>query len=324
MTPAQQVRFAVARLQSAGVAVRYVKGWDDLRIAGRGTFAPRFTMLHHTAGTSSLAYMTRPNGEWGPVRLAHFLVNRDGSVDVCAAVKTYHAGRGGPKWGVAAGGMNGYAWGIEIEDLGRGLTMTDAQIASAAMLAGGLNDAMGRRDVDATIQHREWNPSGKTDTRYPTTFWLDRIAEERKKVSTTVVASKVGPTLKHSGKVGSSSPMYKTPLAKPVTVTGGQEYTAAVLDLPAGRYICTFQVRMPKGVGAAEAELVRLGWPGLTKEDSTGHNPVPAASRMFGVWRRWRTPIEHSMDGGGKVAFRIVLPAGSHPMRFVCKATRIA
>lgn len=118
--------------------------------------------------------------------------------------------------------------------------------------------------------------------------------------------------------------MHKTPLGKPVKVKGGTWYTVAVFDTPkGGKFHHTLQVRMPAGVGAAEVELVRLGWPGLAEEDSTGHNPVPAAVKMFGTWRRWRTPIQHPIDGGGKVAHRILMPAGVHTMRFVAKATRV-
>lgn len=171
MTPEQQVRQAVAKLPN----VRFEKGWNDPRIAGRGTWAPRFVMLHHTAGTKSLGTLTRT--AWPPVRGAHFLIDRDGLVRVLSSSKAYHAGKGGPRFGVAAGMMNAYAWGIEIEDLGKGQTMTPAQIDSAAALTAGLLDAMGA-DLDAVIQHKEWNPRSKVDTRYSTSFWRDKVAAE--------------------------------------------------------------------------------------------------------------------------------------------------
>lgn len=143
-----------------------------------------------------------------------------------------------------------------------------------------------------------------------------------------MVASKPGPTVKHSGKIGSSTPYYKTPVTKPVTVIGnGKPHVAAVLDLPEGRYLCAFQVRMPAGAGDAEAQIVRLNFPGLAARDSTGHNPVPRAVKLFDKWWRWRSPIEHSISvpkGGGKVSFEIVMPPGTHKMRYVCKATRVA
>jgi hypothetical protein len=120
--------------------------------------------------------------------------------------------------------------------------------------------------------------------------------------------------------------MHKTPVIAPVTVVGDRWYTAAVINIPkGGEYALTLQVRMPGGVGEAESELVRLNWPGLAKQDSTGHNQVDAANKMAGVWRRWRTPIQgHTIAGGGPVAFQILMPPGNHKQRFVAKATRVA
>lgn len=310
MTPEQQVRAAVAHLPK----VKYVPRWDSDSIAGKGSFTPRFVMLHHTAGTSSLAYMTRSNGEWGPVRLAHFLIDRDGTVHVCAAVKTYHAGAGGPRWGVAAGAMNAYAWGIEIEDLGRSQTMTEAQIESAAVLTAGLIDAMGVTDANV-IQHKEWNPSGKTDTRYSTEFWRDRVAAARKKVE---VATIKVPTFHPGG------PEYKTPLADPVTVVGSKSgYVVARTTLGDGLFLLTLQTRMPKDVTvAAEMEFVRIGW-GTSATDETGHHQIAPATLLYDEWHRWRT-VNHAIHGGGPVDYKIYMPPGTYAMRFVAKAERIA
>lgn len=320
MTPEQQLRAALGWLPKT-TRIVFEKDWNSPRIAGRGTWAPKFVMLHHTAGTASLKPLL--NTAWPPVRGAHFLVDRDGTVRVLAAGKAYHAGKGGPRFGIDAGMMNGYAWGIEIEDLGKSQTMTDAQIDSAARLSRGLLEAMGR-DLDALIQHREWNPAGKVDTRYPSAFWRDRVTAVTKPQE---VANMSTPTIGRplaKWPVGKSL-MHKTPVSKPVTVDGGTWHTVAIINTPAGgKFHHTLQVRMPANVGDAEVELVRLGWPGLGKEDSTGHNTVPAAVKMFGAWRRWRTPIQHPIDGGGPVAYRILMPAGAHAMRFVAKATRIA
>ncbi len=123
-------------------------------------------------------------------------------------------------------------------------------------------------------------------------------------------------------KVGSA---YKTPLESPITVAGGPKpYRVAITDLPAGGlYLLSLQVRMPKKtIAPAELEMVRLGWPGLAKEDGTGHNPIPSATQISGEWHRWRT-TNHAIKGGGRVAFDIYMPPGAHPMRFVAKAERI-
>ena len=173
MTPREQVKSA-----TTGLKVTWHKLWDNPRIAGKGSWAPKFVMLHHTAGLSSLKSLTSA-APYAPVPGAHFLVNRDGSIVVLSRFIAYHAGRGGPRWGVPAGMMNHYAWGIEIEDPGKAQTMTPAQIQATARLVAGLLTAMGK-DLDAVIQHKEWNPGGKVDTRYSTSFWRDLVAEHLK------------------------------------------------------------------------------------------------------------------------------------------------
>lgn len=171
MTPEQQVK---AALSGHKWPVVYEKRWNDPGIAGKGTWKPRFVMMHHTAGWNSLGVLM--NTRWPPVRGSHFLIDRDGTVHVLSAVKAYHAGAGGPRWGVASGQMNSYAWGIEIEDPGNARTMTAEQIDSAASLARGLLEAMGVT-TDNLIQHKEWNPDGKVDTRYSTKFWVEKVED---------------------------------------------------------------------------------------------------------------------------------------------------
>lgn len=171
MTPERQMRNAVDRLRAAGIEVTLRPRWDDSWISGRGTFNPRYVMLHHTAGRSSLGVLT--NTQWPPVRAAHVLVNRDGSVDVLGCHVTYHAGSGAG-FGVPANTMNLYAWGIEIEDLGQARTMTDAQIDSTAILTAGLLDGMGQ-PIDHVIQHKAWSSTGKPDTRYTDEFWRAKV-----------------------------------------------------------------------------------------------------------------------------------------------------
>lgn len=176
-TPKAQIAEAVK-----GLTVKYAPRWQDPKIAGFDdpTWSPKFVMLHHTGGTSS--YSGLASGSFGghkPVPGANFLVNRDGSVAVLSRYITYHAGKGGPRWGVPANMMNPVCWGIEIEDLGRERTMTAAQIDATARLAAGLLSAMGR-DLDCLIQHKEWSSTGKPDTLYTTSFWRDQVAEHLK------------------------------------------------------------------------------------------------------------------------------------------------
>lgn len=160
------VREAVRALD---VPVIFESGWASSRIAGRGSFTPRFVMLHHTAGVNSLGTLLNEHGSYSPIRLAHFLVDRDGTVHVLSGVKSYHAGAGSG-YGVPRNQMNDFAWGIEIEDLGRGKTMTIAQRISAAKLAKSLLRAMDQ-PVKHLIEHEHWSSTGKIDTQYSTPYW---------------------------------------------------------------------------------------------------------------------------------------------------------
>lgn len=108
------------------------------------------------------------------------------------------------------------------------------------------------------------------------------------------------------------------------TIPGGQWVTLAVIDLPAdGWFENTLQLRMPKGVQAGEARLGRLGWGddnNADNVDKTGHNPIPAATAV----QRWRTPVKHTIKGGGPLAFQVYLPdAGDHKIKFVAKSRRV-
>lgn len=120
--------------------------------------------------------------------------------------------------------------------------------------------------------------------------------------------------------------MYKVPLDKPLKLTArSAPYDLAAVDLPAGKEcLLTFQIRTLKGFSLPlEVEFVRLGWPGLAKEDSTGHAPIMPATKQFGMWHRWRT-VNHAIKGGGRVAFRVYLPEGaSGDYRVVCKSETV-
>jgi hypothetical protein len=306
--------------------VRFFRRWDDPAIAGRlGTFAPRFVMVHGTAGTDSRGILQSGAGHV-PVPGSNFLVNRDGSLDVQTHRMAYHAGTGGPFRGVARNRMNPVSWGIEFETLQRKKDLTTAQIATGAKLIAGLLKETGL-GLDDIIQHKEWNPRGKpNDTLYSTAWWREQVKPFMNVKESEVAVSAPAPMkATHSGKIGATA-MTKTPVDKPVTIPGGVWVTMAVITLPdTGEYSVSMQVRSPAGSGAGRVQLVRLGWPGLAKEDSTGHNPTAAASVVGKETHRWCTPIQgHVMAGGGPVAFQYMLPAGSHkPVRAVCKAVKV-
>jgi len=84
------------KLRAYKVKTKYIDGWDSAGIDpfnGRSDFWG--VLLHHTAGTNSLNYIVNTN-PFAPVRACHFLVDRDGTVNVVSGVGAYHAGKGWP------------------------------------------------------------------------------------------------------------------------------------------------------------------------------------------------------------------------------------
>jgi len=165
------------KLKRYGVKRKFVADWDSSRIdpyGGRSDFVG--VMLHHTAGTNSLRYICYTN-PYRPVRAAHFLVARDGTVHVCSGVGAYHAGKGGP-WlfqtkrrdiRIGADSGNSRFYGIEIESLGTSRKidgslegMTIEQVVETAILTAALLNAM-RRD-------RDWT-SRKIDVQQDLEWW---------------------------------------------------------------------------------------------------------------------------------------------------------
>lgn len=184
------------RLKKYNVPTKYVKGWDSSKIDpyhGRSDF--KGIVLHHTAGTNSEGYICFGN-PYAPVRAAHFLVNRDGTVSVCSGSGAYHAGRGGP-WKftksvvIPKDAGNSRLYGIEIESLGTsaaisGTTkgMTVEQVVSTALLCVALLDAMAPAGlvyrVGRVIRHRDWAPKRKPDVKQDLGWWRDVINIARK------------------------------------------------------------------------------------------------------------------------------------------------
>jgi N-acetyl-anhydromuramyl-L-alanine amidase AmpD len=192
-------------LKKWNVRTKYVRGWDAADIdpyKGKSDFIG--VVLHHTAGTNSERYICFTN-KYAPVRAAHFLVNRDGSVSVCSGVGAYHAGEGGP-WKftktdvVPANGGNSRLYGIEIESLGTsaaisGTTkgMTVEQVVSTALLCGALLEAMSPvpgvvYKAGRVIRHKDWAPKRKIDVRQDLDWWraVINIARANRKSSVVV------------------------------------------------------------------------------------------------------------------------------------------
>ena len=185
------------------VPYKLVKGWDSPTIdpyKGQSVFSG--VLLHHTAGTNSERYICFTN-IYAPVRAAHFLVNRDGSVSVCSGSGAYHAGAGGP-WEftktvtVPKDQGNSRLYGIEIESLGTSASisgtekgMTLEQVISTALLSAALLDAMVKGPlvykVGRVIRHRDWT-TRKIDVRQDLDWWREVIALARGSKGDAVVA----------------------------------------------------------------------------------------------------------------------------------------
>lgn len=166
LTPRKQLLSAVGRLDAD--QVRFEPGWDSLRISGRlllGRFQPRGVVLHHTAGTNSLRWLAS-GCDHPPVPGANFLIDLAGVVHVLSCRQTYHGGEGSISW-VRGRNINPYAWGIEVESLGRVRDFTPAQVKSIGLLTSGLL-AAGGLPVERLIDHEVWRPS-KVDTLYSLT-----------------------------------------------------------------------------------------------------------------------------------------------------------
>jgi N-acetyl-anhydromuramyl-L-alanine amidase AmpD len=185
-----------SRLEKYGVPVRYVKNWDSPAIDPyRGKNDMQGIVLHHTAGVNSENYICFTN-PYAPVRAAHFLVNRDGTVVVCSGSGAYHAGEGGP-WAftksviIPKDGGNSRLYGIEIESLGTspaisGTTkgMTVDQVVSTALLCVALLDAMAPTGfvyrVGRVIRHKDWAPTRKIDVKQDLDWWREAVEAARK------------------------------------------------------------------------------------------------------------------------------------------------
>lgn len=186
------------KLRKYGVNAKYVPDWDSPRIDpynGRSDFVG--VLLHHTAGVDSYRYICFTN-PYAPVRAAHFLVQRDGTVRVCSGVGAYHAGKGGP-WRFPKRGKdvivprdsgNSRLYGIEIESLGTSRKidgslegMTVEQVVSTALLSAALLNAMraGWRSwpVSRVIRHRDWT-TRKVDVKQDLVWWHEVIGIARR------------------------------------------------------------------------------------------------------------------------------------------------
>ena len=183
------------KLKQYGVNTKYIDGWDSSKIDpynGKSNFWG--VLLHHTAGTNSLNWVVNSN-PYAPVRACHFLVDKDGTVNVVSGVGAYHAGKGGP-WRFPNGPTiprdlgNRHLYGIEIESLGSSSKidgslegMSLEQVISTAILSAALLNAMRRGwrslTVSRVIRHRDWT-ARKPDVKQDLDWWHEVIGIARR------------------------------------------------------------------------------------------------------------------------------------------------
>ena len=176
-----------AHLDAGPLKVKFEKDWNKDSVNPYGTsFKPIAVLLHHTAGTNSLAFMMK--GSYPPVRNAQFLVDRDGTIH-CIANAAYHAGKGEwkfPGFTVPKDDGNRYMYGIEIESLGTSDSVTDGpkdkdgmtavQVTAAAQLTAELCKLMGV-DTEYVIRHKDYAGPRKVDVKQSLKYWRKRVEE---------------------------------------------------------------------------------------------------------------------------------------------------
>lgn len=175
---------------AARVNYALVDRWDDASLSPYKTgYSLDYGILHHTAGVGPGVLEWVQHNEFDPVRACHFLVDRNGLVNVVTAWPCYHAGAGGP--GSWAGGpvipadvMNQHAYGLEIESLGTSLDTangngyTPAQVVQTARVAAAVCHMMGW-PPGRWVNHSTWaGPRKGGDTLHPDAWWQERIAAD--------------------------------------------------------------------------------------------------------------------------------------------------
>ena len=172
-TPSQ----ILAALRDHGVDVRTYKGWDTR--GGRwGAYGGGLDgiVMHHTSTASATGSKGCPTLYWCAETydwaIANMIIGRGpGDTYLLSGNVAYHSGDGGP-W--PAIGINRAAnvghhqlFGVEIDDPGVKMTMTDYQVENAARTAAALWDLCGWPDDKRIVTHQAWtdgsygvNPKG--------------------------------------------------------------------------------------------------------------------------------------------------------------------
>lgn len=151
------------RCRALGLNVIEVDGWKT-RGRSYGTFAPKGSVNHHTAGATghnapSLGIVINGRSDL-PGPLANCYMDRALAVYVIAAGIANHAGRGG--WNGLVG--NASVHGLEIENNGVGEPFSEQGRDIASRVHAAFLAAPGStRDAANSCEHFEWSVEGKID-----------------------------------------------------------------------------------------------------------------------------------------------------------------
>ena len=156
-------------LRDAGVPVKemtYTRGpragmkWNKVGANGRGLAAFKHIMWHHDAspaGPSPGALDWVMYSDLAPA--ASIWVDMEGVWHIYAAGLAWHAGRGGPGWGVAKDMMNYYALGIETDHT-TGEPWPAKQIDSLRRGTAAIMFAYGMDPKPGLLFHKTWTDGG--------------------------------------------------------------------------------------------------------------------------------------------------------------------
>jgi len=176
MTPSQ----LLTAFRDHGVDCRTYKGWDTRGGVWRNG-KPDAVMAHSTGTASATGSSGAPSLYWAATTynwaISNMVIGRGPSDSwLLSSRPSYHSGDGGPWPGIgihsAANVAHLQCFGLELDDPGRGETLTDYQIENTARVMAALWDLCGWPGPERIVTHQAWtdgsygvNPAGPSPWR---------------------------------------------------------------------------------------------------------------------------------------------------------------
>ncbi|UIX31517.1 peptidoglycan-binding protein [Streptomyces sp. GQFP] len=238
-TPLSATAFAAA-LRAENVTLKEHGTWSTHNRDSVGSWGPaQGVMLHHTAGTNSVALCRTGRSDLpGPLCVA--VIAKDGTVHLVGYGRTNHAGLGSravydavrastalpARPGADAVDGNAHFYGFEIENLGNGRDPYPAvQLEAVEKVAAAVCRAHGW-DADRVIAHKEWT-TRKIDPSFSMAAMRTRIADRlgtKPTGSTGSTGSTTSATPKYHPFPG--TPWFKNTPRSPVVTAMGKRLVA--------------------------------------------------------------------------------------------------